>query len=114
MPAEAITNPCCPASLRTQDPPDSPDHVFTLGIEEEFQIINRETRELRSRIQQIFVDCGSADFFREHAPFGLIAASAVFMLECCCLCHWSTLQGLRFVDCFPLATPKPRKRGLSG
>jgi carboxylate-amine ligase len=28
------------------------DHVFTLGIEEEFQIIDPETRELRSHIQQ--------------------------------------------------------------
>ena len=31
----------------------APDHVFTLGIEEEFQIIDPETRELRSHIQQI-------------------------------------------------------------
>ncbi len=31
----------------------SPDHVFTLGIEEEFQIIDPETRELRAHIQQI-------------------------------------------------------------
>src|SRR6266566_2399377 len=29
------------------------DHVFTLGIEEEFQIIDPETRELQSHIQQI-------------------------------------------------------------
>src|SRR6266487_3566923 len=29
------------------------DHVFTLGIEEEFQIIDPETRELRSHMQQI-------------------------------------------------------------
>lgn len=29
------------------------DHVFTLGIEEEFQLIDPETRELRSHIQQI-------------------------------------------------------------
>ena len=34
---------------------DSP-HVFTLGIEEEFQIIDPETRELRSHIQQILDD----------------------------------------------------------
>jgi carboxylate-amine ligase len=33
-----------------------PDHVFTLGIEEEFQIIEPKTRELRSHIQQILVD----------------------------------------------------------
>ena len=32
------------------------DHVFTLGIEEEFQIIDPETRELRSHIQQIIDD----------------------------------------------------------
>src|SRR5262245_61966679 len=34
----------------------SADHVFTLGIEEELQIINPETRELRSYIQQILAD----------------------------------------------------------
>ena len=31
-------------------------HVFTLGIEEEFQIVDPETRELRSHIQQILED----------------------------------------------------------
>src|SRR6476661_455800 len=31
----------------------SPDHIFTLGIEEELQIIDPETRELRSHIQEI-------------------------------------------------------------
>ncbi|HEV8423211.1 MAG TPA: carboxylate-amine ligase [Chthoniobacterales bacterium] len=31
-------------------------HVFTLGIEEEFQIIDPETRELRSHIQEILAD----------------------------------------------------------
>jgi glutamate---cysteine ligase / carboxylate-amine ligase len=31
-------------------------HVFTLGIEEEFQIIDPETRQLRSHIQQILAD----------------------------------------------------------
>src|ERR1700758_2210249 len=34
----------------------SPDHVFTLGIEEELQIIDPDTRELRSHIQQILAD----------------------------------------------------------
>jgi len=34
----------------------SPDHVFTLGLEEELQIIDPETRELRSHIQQILAD----------------------------------------------------------
>src|SRR5215469_15645069 len=32
------------------------DHVFTLGIEEEFQIIDPKTRELRSHIQEILAD----------------------------------------------------------
>jgi carboxylate-amine ligase len=32
------------------------DHVFTLGIEEEFQIIDPETRELRSHIHQLLED----------------------------------------------------------
>jgi carboxylate-amine ligase len=32
------------------------DHLFTLGIEEEFQIVDPETRELRSYIQQILED----------------------------------------------------------
>ena len=32
------------------------DHVFTLGIEEEFQIVDPETRELRSHIEQILED----------------------------------------------------------
>lgn len=34
----------------------SPEHIFTLGIEEEFQIVDPETRELRSHIQQILSD----------------------------------------------------------
>src|SRR4030095_2823429 len=32
------------------------EHVFTLGIEEEFQIIDPMTRELRSHIQEILAD----------------------------------------------------------
>src|SRR5262249_19931087 len=32
------------------------EHVFTLGIEEEFQIIDPKTRELRSHIQEILAD----------------------------------------------------------
>jgi carboxylate-amine ligase len=35
---------------------DPTDHIFTIGIEEEFQIIDPETRELRSHIQQILAD----------------------------------------------------------
>jgi carboxylate-amine ligase len=40
------------------------DHVFTLGIEEEFQIIDPETRELRSHIQQILA--GGKMVLKEH------------------------------------------------
>src|SRR5262249_52221988 len=32
------------------------DHVFTLGIEEEFAIVDPETRELRSHIHEILED----------------------------------------------------------
>ena len=32
------------------------DHVFTVGIEEEFQIVDPETRELRSHIQEILAN----------------------------------------------------------
>src|SRR5205809_7217899 len=39
-------------------------HVFTLGIEEEFQIIDPETRELRSHIQQILA--GGKMILKEH------------------------------------------------
>ena len=40
------------------------DHVFTLGIEEEFQIIDPETRELRSHIQEILAS--GKMFLKEH------------------------------------------------
>ncbi len=40
------------------------DHIFTLGIEEEFQIIDPETRELRSHIQEILAD--GTMFLKEH------------------------------------------------
>jgi carboxylate-amine ligase len=40
------------------------DHVFTLGIEEEFQIIDPKTRELRSHIQEILA--GGKMFFKEQ------------------------------------------------
>jgi glutamate---cysteine ligase / carboxylate-amine ligase len=46
-----------PAQLKTTSRRTRrPDHVFTLGIEEELQIIDPETRELRSHIQQILAD----------------------------------------------------------
>ena len=40
------------------------DHVFTLGIEEEFQIIDPKTRQLRSHIQQILA--GGKMILKEH------------------------------------------------
>ncbi len=40
------------------------DHVFTLGIEEEFQIIDPETRALRSHIQEILA--GGKMLLKEH------------------------------------------------
>src|SRR5213083_2037914 len=40
------------------------EHIFTLGIEEEFQIIDPETRELRSHIQQILA--GGKIILKEH------------------------------------------------
>jgi carboxylate-amine ligase len=40
------------------------DHTYTLGIEEEFQIIDPETRGLRSYIQQILADGGIV--LKEH------------------------------------------------
>ncbi len=42
----------------------APNHVFTLGIEEEFQIIDPETRELRSHIQQLLA--GGKMLLKEH------------------------------------------------
>ena len=41
------------------------DHVFTLGIEEEFQIVDPQTRELRSHIQQLLE--GGKMMLKEHA-----------------------------------------------
>ena len=40
-------------SWRLLDRMTAEDHVYTLGIEEEFAIIDPETRELRSHIQEI-------------------------------------------------------------
>ena len=40
------------------------EHVFTIGIEEEFQIIDPETRELRSHIQEILA--GAKILLKEH------------------------------------------------
>ena len=42
----------------------SHNHTFTIGIEEEFQIIDPQTRELRSHIQEIMADGGL--ILKEH------------------------------------------------
>ena len=41
------------------------DHVFTIGIEEEFQIVDPQTRDLRSHIQQLLE--GGKMILKEHA-----------------------------------------------
>src|SRR5216117_3189595 len=54
-----VTSPSQNASAELKKTPAklrSPDHVFTLGIEEELQIVDPNTRELRSHIQQILAD----------------------------------------------------------
>ena len=43
------------------------DHTFTLGIEEEFAIIDPETRELRSHIQEI-LECGKVILKEQIKP----------------------------------------------
>src|SRR3954454_3649451 len=43
-------------NAQTRRPARKKGHIFTLGIEEEFQIIDPETRELRSHVQQILAD----------------------------------------------------------
>jgi carboxylate-amine ligase len=44
------------SAKQTARKPRKRDHIFTLGIEEEFQIIDPETRALRSHIQEILAD----------------------------------------------------------
>jgi glutamate---cysteine ligase / carboxylate-amine ligase len=45
-----------PSNNRPSTAKSRSQHTFTLGIEEEFQIIDPETRELRSHIQEILAD----------------------------------------------------------
>ena len=44
------------------------DHVFTLGIEEEFAIVDPHTRELKSHIQEILQDDGSMKLKEQIKP----------------------------------------------
>src|SRR5438093_10447751 len=43
------------------------DHTFTLGIEEEFAIVDPQTRELRSHIQEI-LECGKVILKEQIKP----------------------------------------------
>ena len=43
-------------SSRSPHPVKPKDRLFTLGIEEEFQIIDPATGELRSHVEQIMAD----------------------------------------------------------
>ena len=56
MDAASLPHKPPPDLKKTPTRPRHADHVFTLGIEEELQIIDPETRELRSHIQQILAD----------------------------------------------------------
>ncbi len=57
------------------------DHVFTLGIEEEFQIIDPETRALRSHIQQLLE--GGKMILKEHAKSELHQSMVELGSEIC-------------------------------
>src|SRR5437899_12517386 len=59
----------------------SKDHVFTLGIEEEFQIVDPETRELRSHIQQILAD--GKMILKEHVKPEMHQSVVEFDTEIC-------------------------------
>src|SRR5205809_8091860 len=56
MDIASVPQKASPELRKTPSRLRSPDHIFTLGIEEELQIIDPETRELRSHIQQILAD----------------------------------------------------------
>ena len=75
------------------------EHVFTLGIEEEFQIIDPETRELRSHIQQILA--GGKMILKEHVKpemhqsvveLGTEICSSPRRSTTCCRAHRASLQ----------------------
>jgi carboxylate-amine ligase len=61
-------------------------HVFTLGIEEEFQIIDPETRDLRAHIQQILD--GSRLTLKEHVKAEMHQSMVELGTEICsCVGH---------------------------
>jgi carboxylate-amine ligase len=51
-------------AARSQGTMSAHPHVFTLGIEEEFQIVDPQTRELRAHIQEILAD--GRIFLKQH------------------------------------------------
>lgn len=57
------------------------DHVFTLGIEEEFQIIDPETREMRSHIQEILAD--GKVLLKEHVKSEMYQSVVELTTEIC-------------------------------
>jgi carboxylate-amine ligase len=58
-----------------------PNHIFTLGIEEEFQIIDPETRELRSHVQQVLV--GGKMILKEQVKPELHQSTVELATEIC-------------------------------
>jgi carboxylate-amine ligase len=57
------------------------DHVFTLGIEEEFQIIDPETRAMRSHIQEILA--GGKVLLKEHVKSEMHQSVVELTTEIC-------------------------------
>jgi carboxylate-amine ligase len=58
-----------------------PNHIFTVGIEEEFQIIDPETRELRSHVQQVLV--GGKMILKEQVKAELHQSTVELATEIC-------------------------------
>ena len=52
--------------------------LFTLGVEEEFQIVDPKTRELKSHIQQIIED-GKVVKVTGDARFGVFGECSVYL-----------------------------------
>ncbi|MDB6147624.1 MAG: hypothetical protein JWO45_1288 [Spartobacteria bacterium] len=68
-----------------------PDHVFTLGIEEEFQIIDPQTRELRAHIQEILAD--GKMILKEHLKPEMHQSMVELGTEICADARWPARGG---------------------
>ncbi len=66
------------------------DHTFTIGIEEEFQIIDPESRELRSHIQQILAD--GKVILKEHVKPEMHQSVVELGTEVCADAHCARQQ----------------------